>query len=337
MNEAAFLKQVRDTIRQYDMLRRGDRVLAAVSGGADSVCMMTALMKMKKELGVELLVGNMDHGLRGEESAADSRFVKDLAAGLGVEFLHKRTDARKGGKKGASLEERARDKRYAFLAGAASENGCGVIATGHTMDDQAETVLMKVVHGASMSGITGIPPVREEDGVKIIRPLIRTERADILAFLKRKGAAYVEDSSNSDLSFLRNRIRGELLPFLEGYNPRIKRALVNLADTLMEDLSFLEEARRKAVGKCAAVREEGISVEIRDMILQPRALRKEIFKELFRLAGGNVKKLSYRHWMEMDRLISAAEKGKSLDLPGDVRVTRERNRLAFRPRPAMTI
>jgi len=330
MNEATFLKQIRDTIRHYDMLRRGDRVLAAVSGGADSVCMLMALLKLKKELGIEVLAGNMDHGLRGEESEADSCFVKELAAGLGIEFLHKKTDARKGGKKGASLEERAREKRYAFLTKAAAENGCGVIATGHTMDDQAETVLMKVVYGSSISGITGIPPVRDEEGVRIIRPLIRTERAGGRAFLEKNGVAYVEDSSNNDMRFLRNRIRGELLPFLEGYNPKIKRALVNLSDTLREDMPFLEGARRKAVRKHAAGRGDGICIEIKDMVLQPRALRKEIFKELFRRAGGNVKKLSYRHWMEMDYLLRAAEKGKSLDLPGDVRVTRERNRLIFR-------
>lgn len=329
MNEAAFLKQIRDTIKHYDMLRRGDRVIAAVSGGADSVCMLKVLLKLKKELGIEVLVGNMDHGLRGKESEADSRFVKELVAGLGIEFLHKKTDTRKGGKKGASVEERAREKRYGFLVEAAAENGCGVIATGHTMDDQAETVLMKVVYGGSISGITGIPPVREEDGVRIVRPLIRTERDDGRAFLERNGDAYVEDSSNSDMRFLRNKVRGELLPYLEGYNPKIKRALVNLSDTLRDDLPFLEGARQKAVRKYSSGPEDAICVEIKDMALQPLALRKEIFKELFKRAGGNVKKLSYRHWMEMDYLIRAAEKGKSLDLPGDVRVTRERNRLIF--------
>jgi len=333
LSRSAFLKRVRDTVKQYDMLHRGDRVLLAVSGGADSVCLLKALLDMRRQLGIDIVVGNVDHGLRGKESERDSAFVKRLSGKFGLGCVHKKINVRSGGKKGASIEERARDERYAFFKEAAGANDCGVIATGHTMDDQAETVMMKVIYGSSLAGITGIPPVRIEGDQRIIRPLIRVERREILAFLEKEGLGYVEDSTNRDVKFARNSIRHEILPFLEKYNPRLKRSLVNLSDTLREDFFFLGPEKEKAVRKYAGG--EGsppVGIKISDMILQPKALRKEIFKELFRRAGGNVKKLTYRHWMDMDYFLRAAKKNKSLDFPGDIRVTRTVDGIVFRKR-----
>lgn len=325
-----FLKKVSDTIKQYDMVHKGDRVLVAVSGGADSVCLLIALAELKKEKGIQIVAANMDHCLRGKESESDSAFVKELASHLGVECIHKKVNVASSGKKGTSTEEKARQKRYEFFAESAKAGECGVIATGHTLDDQAETVVMRFISGSSLAGITGIPPVREEKGLKVIRPLIRIQRKEIIAFLKEMDASYVEDSSNADMKFLRNRIRKEVLPFLEGFNPRIKRAMANLSDTLREDLEFIEFERKKAdIPECDA----GVRVKVKDLILQPVALRKQVFKELFTRAGGNVKKLTYRHWMDMDGFLRSAEKSSSLDLPGEVRVTKKGDSLMFAKRP----
>ncbi|MFC1548463.1 tRNA lysidine(34) synthetase TilS [Candidatus Omnitrophota bacterium] len=329
ITSSTFIKRVRDAIKQYDMLDKGDRVLVAVSGGADSVSLLRALFQLRRELGIEIFVANMDHCLRGKESESDSRFVKELSRELELPYEHKKVNVRSGGKKGTSTEEKAREKRYAFLKKAAGKNKCNVITTGHTMDDQAETVLMRVISGSSLSGITGIPPVRYEEGIKIIRPLIRVTREEILAFLGKGGAGYVEDSTNKDIRFMRNMVRIKILPFLEKYNPMLKRSLTNLSDTLREDLDFIE-AEREKVSRHA--KDRHTHMKVKDMVLQPKALRKEIFKELFKKAGGNVKKLTYRHWMDMDYFLKSAEKSKSLDFPGDIRVTKSKDEIVFRKR-----
>ncbi|NQT32616.1 MAG: tRNA lysidine(34) synthetase TilS [Candidatus Omnitrophica bacterium] len=326
LSHSAFLKRVHDAIKHYDMLQRGDKVLVAVSGGSDSVCLIESLLFLKKKLGIDMVVANMDHGLRGKESREDSNFVKALAKKLKVKCVHKKINLKKSRKKNISVEELAREKRYAFLFKEAKDNKCNIIATGHNMNDQAETVLMKIISGSSIRGITGIPPVRGAEGVKIIRPLIRTDKTDILNFLKKNGSDHVEDSTNLDKRFLRNRVRLEVLPFLEKCNPRLKRTLVNLSDTLREDLVFIDGVK----GAAPLDHDAGsLQVDIKDIILQPKTLRKELFKELFRRAGGNVKKLTYRHWMDMDRFLKSAEKGKSLDLPGSVRVTKRGNEIVF--------
>lgn len=319
---AVFVKKIKDTIERYDMLRGGEKVLAAVSGGPDSVAMLMALADLRRSLGIEIVVGNIDHGIRGAESERDSRFVKELAESLAFEFVHEKMDLSKKLGDKMSVEEKAREKRYGFLAARASEKRCDVIATGHTLDDQAETVLMRVVTGTSPFAISGIPPVRYQNGVKIIRPLINAEKSDILEFLLASGCEFVEDSSNKSTDYNRNKFRLEIIPFLEKYNPKLKRSLSNLADGMREELAALQGEKKRAVASIAAPGLGASRAAIADMILQPKAIRKEIFKGLLLRAGGNIKKLTYRHWMEADKLLSSGVSGKSLDLPGGVRLTR---------------
>lgn len=321
-----FQKKVLDAIRQYDMISKGDRVLVATSGGADSVSLLKVLYELRKKLGIEVVAANIDHSLRGKESAADSRFVKGLAKSMGLEVAYKKINVRKEGKRKSSVEEKAREKRYEFLLKAAENRKCNVIATGHTMDDQAETVLMRVIYGSSTEGIRGIPPLREHGSLRIVRPLIRTERKDIIKFLKENRIKHVEDSSNENMRMRRNKIRKILLPQLEEYNPRIKRALVNLADNVREDVSLLPRGGRRASSGTEA------RIKISDLILQPKAVRKRIFKELFASSGGSVKKLTYRHWMDMDEFTRRAQKGKSLDLPGSIRVMKRKDELIYKKR-----
>jgi tRNA(Ile)-lysidine synthase len=333
--DIAFLKKIKDTLRHYGMIKKGDRILVAVSGGADSVCLFKALLMLKSELGVELVVANMDHCLRGTESKSDSGFVRLLAKREGTDLFYKKVDVRSGGKKGISTEERAREKRYAFLKKAAAEKSCSVIATGHTMDDQAETVLMRVLKGSSLAGVAGIPPTREEGRFKVVRPLIRTERKEIESFLKRNGASFVSDSSNKEQKYLRNKVRLKILPYLEKENPRLKRTLTNLADSVREDLVLLNANKKTAKGTVILPAGAPRKIKTADIIMQPKSTRKDLFKGLFKNAGGNVKKLNYRHWMEMDQFLRTAQKKKSLDFPGDVRVTKTRDELVFAKRPKL--
>jgi len=330
LSYSAFLKRIKDTIKQNDMLNEGDRVLAAVSGGPDSVCLLEVLCRIRKTFQTEIIVANMDHCLRGEQSEKDSEFVEELSRKLKLGFLHKKVKIRSLGAKGVSLEELARGERYKFLKEAALRENCNVIATGHTMDDQSETVLMRMIHGAGLAGLSGIPSVRYEGNIKIIRPLIRIEKRDILEFLKKEKICFVQDKSNLDLKFVRNYARHKILPFLEESNPKIRRTLANLADSLREDYVFLSAEREKIIGKYRKSAREINSIKIKDMILQPKAVRKEIFKELITKAGGNIKKLTYRHWMDMNYFLISAARGKSLNLPGGVKIIKKNDEIVFK-------
>ncbi|MBL7072677.1 MAG: tRNA lysidine(34) synthetase TilS [Candidatus Omnitrophica bacterium] len=330
LSYSAFLKRVKDTIKRGDMFHKGDRVLVAVSGGADSVCLLKVLLETRKTYAAKIIVANMDHCLRGARSRKDSEFVKILSRELNVEFLHKKVKVKSVRARGVSLEECARSERYKFLKEAAAKKKCNVIATGHTMDDQAETVLMRIISGAGLAGLAGIPAVRYVGKIKIVRPLIRTTKRDILGFLKNEKIPFVEDESNLDLKFARNNIRHKILPFLEEYNPKIRRTLANLAETLREDYSYLSAHREKAVGKYGKRSGRILSVKIRDMVFQPETVRKEIFKTLIIKAGGNVKKLNYRHWIDMNYFLVFAKPGKSLDLPGEVKITKKRGEIIFK-------
>lgn len=328
LSNPAFLKRIKDTIARYDMLKEGDRVLVAVSGGADSVSLVRSLLEMKRSLGIDLIVANLDHGIRGKESYADSEFVKRLAKDLGLEAVCGKVKVVTGKKEITSVEERARKKRYAFLKKAAKKTGCNVIATGHTLNDQAETVLMRFLYGTSLAGLAAIAPVREEGEFKLIRPLIGVSKKDIMDYMERHSFDHVEDSSNKDTRYLRNKVRLEVMPFLEKYNPQIMRTFSNFSDMIREDLVFFEEAKRNAFESCKAHDEP--KIKISDIILQPVPVRKEVFKAMFLQAGGNLKKLTYRHWQQVDELVRSSEKGKSLHLPGNVRVIRNRTELVFR-------
>src|SRR5207245_556021 len=218
---------------RHAMLAGGETVLVAVSGGADSVALLHLLQSLAAEWQLRLHVLHVDHQLRAD-SAADADFVRALGVRLGVPVdVATVTVDRRG-----SLEDSARSARYAALETSAARIGAERIALGHTADDQAETVLMRLVQGAGVRGLSGVPPVRG----RIIRPLIALRRSALEAELRRAGLSWVEDPTNRDPKFLRNRIRHELLPLLsDSYNPEIAAALVRMAALARETVTALDE------------------------------------------------------------------------------------------------
>lgn len=321
------IEQVMKTVRNYDMVAPGSNVLVAVSGGPDSVFLLTALLQLKKKLRIKTLtVCNLDHGLRGAESAADSEFVKALCRSRGLRLMQKRIRL-KGCRKGElSAEELAREKRYAFFRAAAAKSPSDTVATGHTLDDQAETVLMRLIKGASLKGASGIPPVRSEAGIRFIRPLIELEKSDIENYLTRHNIGYRIDSTNTEPVYFRNVVRREIIPFLERHNPRLKRALFSFAEHLREDTEFIREARRglQVTGYRLQGKKRRVEIPLKSIVIQPRALQKEILRDALEEAGGEVKRLSFRHWKEMENLVRSKRTGSSLDLPGGIRIIRNK-------------
>jgi len=327
------IEQVLKTIRNYDMIREGEKVIVAVSGGPDSVFLLHSLGRLKKKLKIkELIVCNLDHGLRGKESEDDSDFVKGLSKDLGTGLVHKKIDKNILRSGDLSTEEAARLERYKFFKESAKKTGATVIATGHTLDDQAETVLMRLVKGSSLKGAIGIPPVRMEGSVRFIRPLLELSKDEIQKYLDGGKVAYRIDRTNFEPVYFRNVVRREVIPFLERYNPRIKRALFNFAEHLREDFEFIREARQNSrlILHDSRLKSGAVALKLKDIVIQPKALQKEILRDALEKAGGEVKKLSFRHWKELEALISRKHKGSALHLPGGIGVTRTDTLLVFR-------
>lgn len=275
MNTAdEFLARVAAFAARHAMWAPGQRVLAAVSGGVDSMALLEAL----RALGAEVAVAHFDHETRGGASAADAAFVAEQCAALGLACRVGRWREWAGAAAAGSFEMEARARRYAFLAAAAREAGCTVIATGHHADDQAETVLMRVLRGTGPGGLAGIPPVREEAGARIVRPLLAEARAAIRAWAAAQGLAWREDASNADNAHTRNRVRHELLPRLrEEFNPNVDAALAHLAESAQTDDTLLRALAAEAEG--AAVR-GGVITRAAFAALHPALQRRVLLRWL---------------------------------------------------------
>jgi tRNA(Ile)-lysidine synthase len=224
------------------LLKPGLRLAVGLSGGADSVALLRALAERSKELGLVLHAAHLHHGLRGEEADADLAFARSLAAGLGLPFHEARVNAEAEAKPNPAtakptetIEEAARRLRYGWFRQLMAAGEVDAVATAHTRDDQAETVLAKFLRGAWTEGLSGIHPVVEFPEGRILRPLLSTTRAEVEAYLAALCQSWREDSSNRHLTFTRNRIRHELLPLLEGWNPRLREHMAQMAQLALDE------------------------------------------------------------------------------------------------------
>jgi len=226
----------------FSLLKPGMRLAIAVSGGADSVALLRALAERSAELGLVLHAAHLHHGLRGADADGDRDFCRELAGKLGVPFHEARVDTESEaranpatGKAAETIEEAARRLRYSWFRKLMFETPLNAIATAHTLDDQAETVLAKFLRGAWTEGLAGISPVLEFPEGRIVRPLLGATRAEVEAYLRALGQDWREDSTNRHVTFTRNRIRHELLPILEGWNPRLREHLAQMAELARDE------------------------------------------------------------------------------------------------------
>ncbi len=320
------IKKVRHTIIKYNMIRDGDRVVVAVSGGPDSVCLLDILRELENELGVELVVAHFDHGLRPGEDEAENRFVESLAADLTLPFETKKADPGMG-QGGASLEERARHARYQFLEEVKEKFSAQKIAIGHNLNDQAETVLMRFLRGSGPSGLAGIPPCREE---KIIRPLIETTRGEIESYLELKGLTHMTDSSNLQACYLRNKIRLELLPRLREYQPRIVELLGRTADIMRNDETWLAAKAEEWAKRSAETRGDGeIRIPLSSFIILPEALKNRVIRYALKMTGGSLRRVSLRHIEAINQMAMGEKPQALLNLPNGIIAKKVYDRLVF--------
>jgi len=305
------LSRVTGTIERHSMIEPRDHIGVAVSGGIDSVALLDILISLRQELNITLIVLHLNHGIRGAEAARDQRFVQELSKRYALPYLDQEVDVPAYKKKnGLSSQEAARELRYRFFEQAIEAHGLDKVAIGQTADDQAETVLMRLVRGGGARGLKGIPPVRGG----YIRPLIEVWREELLQYVRHKGLPFVQDSSNLTKDYLRNRIRYELLPVLGEYNPGIKDRLLHVAQVLGEDADYLDGLADEIARRIVAVDQE-ISLSISSLRSLPPALQARVLQRAF--AGLAAKgTLEYPHITGIIALIQGEGGSKRVTLPG---------------------
>jgi tRNA(Ile)-lysidine synthase len=320
------VQKIKHTLSRHRMISEGDSVIVAVSGGPDSVCLLHILNELKNELHMHLVVAHFDHGLRPAEDESETAFVRGLAESLKLPFetakghlLAKKTPG--------SREEVARNARYAFLERLREKREAQKIALGHNLNDQAETIVMRLLRGSGPSGLTGIPPCR--DGT-IIRPLIEVGRPEIENYLNKKKLASVTDSSNLRTDYLRNQIRLELMPLLAQHQPQLVHLLGQTAEMLRDEDDYLER-----IAEAWFTRNMELSphptcrVPIASFLGLPVALRRRVIRNLIGKVKKDLRRISWDHIEAIQRLAQAEKPQATLNLPGRLTVKRTYNHLIF--------
>jgi tRNA(Ile)-lysidine synthase len=298
-------------------------VLVAVSGGGDSVALLHLLHRFAARRSIDLTVAHLDHALR-RGSSADRAFVVRLAESLGHPATAERRDVRAARRKGESPEEAARRVRREFLVETARACGASLIATGHTLDDQAETILMRLARGAGPSALAAMAPAGPGP---FVRPLLGIERADLRAWLRRRRLRFREDPSNASLAFDRNRVRHLVVPALaKAMNPRAARHLVEAAGRLREDAALLDALARDRFEAIVTRRAEALAVQAAPLAALPHPLAARVARITLEAAGCDPRRISSRHVEALLALATAAPRS-TCDLPGPVAASKARTEL----------
>ena len=275
------LEQVKALTAEYDMFPRGGKVLCAVSGGADSMCLLHLAWSMAEAGGFQVAAAHYHHGMRGAAADADAAFVETFCKERNIPCVVERGDVYGQAQRlGLGVEETGRRLRYEFLRRTAEELGCNRIATAHNADDNLETLLLHLVRGAGLHGLAGIPPRRGE----IVRPLLTTSRSDIEAYLAEHGLTHVEDCTNADESYARNRIRRQVVPVLRQLNPRLTESAAETMGYLRADNDYMNA---QAAAACAHARwaEDDLVIEARYIAQLPAAIAPRAARRMLEMMG----------------------------------------------------
>jgi len=320
-------------MRRAQFFRPGERIGAAVSGGLDSVLMLDFLERLSRDIGFTLAVIHFNHHLRGTESDEDEGFVRSRARDLHLPFL--RGEARvaeEARQQRRNLEATARDLRYRFFLGLVRQGRLDKVATAHTLDDQAETVLIHILRGTGTKGLGGIHPSFEG---MIVRPFLSLTREEVETVAKERSLPFRVDSTNLDTRFRRNKVRLELLPLLEKeYNPEVKRLLSELSARAREDEAYLDHEAREHAGAWR-VREEGAERISRRMIEGlATALARRVLRQMVQTVMGSLQGVTHRHIEALEAFALKSQSGRKLILPHGLVARTEFEWLILRVEPA---
>jgi tRNA(Ile)-lysidine synthase len=293
------------------MFEAGQSIGVAVSGGADSVCLLHALLELAPKWGLHLSVLHLNHQLRGEESRQDAEFVRELAAGLGLPFLIREADVAASSD---NLEQAARLARLSFFSEMLGAGKVARVALGHTRSDQAETVLFRFLRGSGTAGLAGIRPVTSQG---LVRPLIEIERREVAQFLRERGIAWREDSSNATLQFARNRIRHQLLPQLASvWNPAIVQTLAHTADWALAEEAYWEATIDRLAAEHFTESPGAVCVRVDALASLPLAAARRLVRRAMECVKSNLRGVDFGHIAAVLELASAAAGSGRIHAPG---------------------
>jgi tRNA(Ile)-lysidine synthase len=324
-------------IRRHNLISSGSKILVAVSGGPDSITLLHIFSRLQAELGINLHVAHLNHGLRGTESAADASYVAELTAKMGLPTtIETRDITRYQAEHRLSLEEAAREVRYAFLAQTAREVGAERVAVGHNLNDQVETILLHIIRGTGTRGLRGLQPcstlIFSNQQLTVIRPLLEIKREEIETYCSSFQLNPCQDTSNLSLSLFRNRIRRELLPLLLSYNPGIFGSLLRISRIAQDDLAFLEGKTAEIQANILCKKDNHIIFDKARLQNSAPALQRQIFRQAIAKLLGDLKDIETRH---IEGIMEALNKpaGRQISLPAGLIFRIEYNRclLGFQP------
>lgn len=323
-------------IHKYELFYPGEKVVVAVSGGPDSVCLLHLLNSIKHQLGIHLCAAHLDHKLRGEASKQDTQYVAGLAKRLKVKAIVASGDvATYRMQKKLSLEEAAREIRYEFFARVVDNQEAGCVAIAHSRNDNIETIMLHILRGTGISGLQGLQPHTvlqiggEKRALNVVRPLLEVSRPEIDGYCRKFRLRPRYDESNSSVTFRRNRIRHELLPVLESYNPRIDEALLRLANIAHEQMEYLNEQTAHAWSEIVEAFEGFLSLDSRKMAQLPGILQRQLLRWSAKYLCGDLRDIESEHIEEMLKFLHKPA-GKVLHLPRFLRLQKEHGHLILR-------
>lgn len=316
-------EKLNKTIRKYGLINSGDFIIIGLSGGPDSVALLYLLKSLSVSAGLKLHAAHLDHMLR-KDSHKDAEFVKNLCIKLKIPVTIGKLDVKLFSPKG-SVEQNARNARLNFLLGLAKKINADKIALGHNLDDQAETVLMRILRGSGLYGLCGIAPKREIRGASVIRPLIDISRREIETYLKKRKIGFMVDKTNFEDIYMRNRIRHELIPFLQKkYNNNIKILLSGMAESVSYDYDYLRKAAEDFINK-----QPKLSFCINKFKKIHPAIQNLSIRIAIEDLKGDIRRIESRHIREIRDMIINRPTGSIVDLPCNLQAVKKKKTILF--------
>src|SRR5512133_976598 len=320
--------RVFNTIREQQLFKPGDTLIIGLSGGADSTALLD-LLANRPEMPLQLIAAHLNHCLRGAESDADEEFCRGLAVQYGIPFESRRIDVKADAGTGSlNLEDAGRRARIAFFDDLLTARQAAAVVLAHHADDQAETVLMRLLRG---SGTTGLAGMSYRNSRGYVRPLLGISRSEIESHLVERGLVWRDDITNLDTTFLRNRIRHELLPLLEQYNPSVRACLATTASILTAEKDLLDAQTSQAAAQICRETAGGTACNINALKLLPLALQRRVIRLALSRLHGNLEQFSYHHVDAVCRMVMSARSNSRISLPQGIEAVKEYDALVFRP------
>lgn len=329
--------------RKLRLPTANETVVVGVSGGADSTALLLALDELRSasKLSTNICVAHLDHKLRAT-SGQDARWVSALAAKLGYDCVIGRSKvAELARANNDNLEQTARQARYAFLERTAKRKSAHYVLTAHTMDDQAETVLMRLMRGSAGAGLGGMEamrPLAAKASIQLVRPLLWARRSDTESYCRLRRTEYLVDEMNADPALSRVRVRQQLLPLMQSFNNRIVEALSRTAAQLREDRAVLFNGAGELLQRASAAdgdeddETKAPPLNVKLLANEPPALRRRALRQWLSEARGSARRLEMVHLLAVEKLLEGSAGGRTVELPGGGRVKRIKNRLEFEPK-----